>query len=286
VEKIHFSKVWDFLNWSHSARLGFGALGLLLIAALVPSFSEDVLNPYAMTEFLSLPPLWISGGHDFLLGTDDLGRDLLSRLVHGARISLGVGVAVVAVSASVGTLLGLISGVYGGWIDKIILRIVDMILSFPSILLAIVVVSILGPGLRNAIIAVSIVSIPKFTRVVRSCVLVEMKKQYVTAAESFGSSRLRIMFFEVLPNCLSPLIVQATLGFSDGILDTAALGFLGLGARAPLPEWGTMLADARPYFESCPWLVSLPGICILISVLSFNLLGDALRDALDPRLKR
>ena len=166
------------------------------------------------------------------------------------------------------------------------MRFIDIVMAFPSILLAITVVSVMGPGISNAIIAVAIVAVPSFTRIVRASVMAERNKQYVMASRTFGASNLRIMFFEILPNCLAPLIVQATLGFSDGILNAAALGFLGLGAQPPTPEWGTMLADARPFIESSPWMVTLPGLCILFSVLGFNLFGDGLRDALDPRLKK
>jgi len=196
-----------------------------------------------------------------------------------------IGFFVVLVSMTIGTFLGLISGYFEGKVDKLIMGVVDIIMSFPSILLAIIVVAVLGPGITNAILAVSVVSIPSFTRIVRSSVLVEKNKDYVQAAISFGAKDFRILFKEILPNCMAPLIVQATLCFSDGILNTAALGFLGLGAQPPLPEWGIMLSDARAYIESAPWMVTLPGLCILALVLGFNLFGDGLRDALDPKLK-
>ncbi len=282
-----FSEFWEYFSKNKGA-----VLGLFLIAAFVViSLIAPLLAPYDPTivhpEFLRLPPAFAEGGTTkFLLGTDDVGRDILSRLIYGARISMGIGLAVVVLSASIGTMLGLFSGYYGGKVDWFIMRVVDILMAFPSILLAIVVVSVMGPGISNAIIAVAIVAIPSFTRIVRASVLAEKKKQYVMASKTFGASSFRIMTKEILPNCMAPLIVQATLGFSDGILNAAALGFLGLGAQAPTPEWGTMLSDARAFIQSSPWMVTLPGLCILAVVLAFNLFGDGLRDALDPRLKR
>jgi len=257
-----------------------------LIAILAPLLApHDPTNVYA--EYLRLPPRFFTGGNEkFLFGTDDLGRDLLSRLIYGSRVSLSVGFMVVFLSLISGTFLGVIAGFYGGIIDKMIMRFIDLIMSLPSILFAIVIVAVLGPGITNAIVAVSIVAIPNFVRIIRAQVMVEKSKQYVSAAKLFGAGPFRLMFVEILPNCMAPLIVQATLGFSDGILNTAALGFLGLGAQAPMAEWGTMLSDARSFIESNPWMVTLPGLCILVIVLSFNLLGDGLRDALDPRLKK
>jgi peptide/nickel transport system permease protein/dipeptide transport system permease protein len=228
----------------------------------------------------------MGGKSEFFFGTDDIGRDLLSRLIYGSRISLSVGLSVVILSLITGTFLGVIAGYYGGMIDKLIMRLTDLIMSLPSILFAIVIVAVLGPVITNSIIAVSIVAIPNFVRIIRAQVMMEKNRQYVQAAKLFGAGNLRIMFVEILPNCMAPLIVQASLGFSDGILNVAALGFLGLGAQAPMPEWGTMLSDARSFIESSPSMVTLPGICILLTVLSFNLLGDGLRDALDPRLKK
>ncbi len=249
-----------------------------LLAGLIAPYDPTSMKQDALT----LPPG--SAGH--LLGTDDLGRDILSRLLYGSRLSLIIGASVVFLSATVGTLLGLVAGYFGGIADRLIMRLIDILMSLPSILLAIVVVSVLGPGITNAIIAVAVVSIPSFTRIVRASVLAEKSKEYVTASVSFGASPWRTLFKEVFPNCVAPLIVQATLGFSDGILNAAALGFLGLGAEPPTPEWGTMLADSRAYIESAPWLMTLPGLCILAIVLGFNLFGDGLRDALDPRLKK
>ncbi len=270
-----------------------GALIGLLIVALACALAllSPIIAPHPPHEIFGnafrLPPFFSEGAHDhFFLGTDDVGRDTLSRLLYGARVSLFVGFLVVTLSASVGTFLGLLAGYFGGRVDWFIMRIVDMLMAFPSILLAIVVVSIMGPGLINTIFAVAIVACPQFIRIVRASVQSEVKKEYVLAARSFGATHLRLMVKEILPNCMAPLIVQISLGFSDGILNAAALGFLGLGAQPPTPEWGTMLADARAFIVSDPWLVTLPGLCILAIVLGFNLLGDGLRDALDPKLQR
>lgn len=264
---------------------------IIIILAVIVALMASIIAPYSPTAIntnaLSLPPSFIDGGNALHpLGTDDLGRDLLSRLIYGSQVSLAVGFCVVILSLVTGTFFGVVAGYYGGWADKIIMRVTDLIMCLPSILFAIVIVAVLGPGIVNAIVAVSIVAIPNFVRIIRAQVMVEKNKQYVMAARLFGANDFRIMFMEILPNCLAPLIVQATLGFSDGILNVAALGFLGLGAQAPMSEWGTMLSDARNYIESAPWMVTLPGLCILVIVLSFNLLGDGLRDALDPRLKK
>lgn len=267
--------------------IGVVIIFIAIVIALCAPFIAPHDPTHIYSESLRLPPQFIAGGSpDFILGTDDLGRDLLSRLIYGSQISLSVGFAVVFLSLVIGTFLGVVAGFYGGITDKVIMRFTDLIMSLPSILFAIVIVAVLGPGISNAIIAVSIVAIPNFVRIIRAQVMVEKNKQYVFAARLFGAGNIRIMFVEILPNCMAPLIVQATLGFSDGILNCAALGFLGLGAQAPMAEWGTMLSDARSYIESSPWMVTLPGLCILVVVLSFNLLGDGLRDALDPRLKK
>lgn len=255
---------------------------LALLGPMLSPFSESELSEHLLSD-----PLWgekVQPAH--LLGTDDVGRDTFSRLLYGSRVSLFIGVFVTIISGFFGTILGLLAGYFGGKVDKIIMRAIDILMALPSILLAIVVVSILGPGLVNAIIAVAIVSIPSFTRIVRAGVIEEKQKQYVQAAITFGTPTWEIIFKEILPNCTAPLIIQTTLCFSDGILNAAALSFLGLGAQPPTAEWGIMLSDARSFIESSPWLVTLPGLCILIVVLSFNLLGDGLRDALDPRLKK
>lgn len=277
---------WYLFKQNRGAVIGLALVILVsLIALSAPLIAPH--DPSAVSEGLTLPPFWQEGsqpGH--VLGTDDLGRDLLSRLIHGSQVSLGIGFFVVAFMTFFGVILGLIAGSLGGWIDAVIMRVMDVLMALPSILLAIVVVAVLGPSLFNTIIAVGIVSLPKMVRIVRASVLVEKQKTYVVASRSFGASWFRIYIINVLPNCMAPLLIQATLGFSDGILNAAALGFLGLGAQPPTPEWGTMLSDSRAYIESSPWLVTLPGLCILFVVISFNLLGDGLRDALDPKVKR
>jgi len=192
----------------------------------------------------------------------------------------------VALSVLVGTVLGLTAGYFGGVYEIAVMRLMDIILTLPSLLLAIVIVAILGPGLMNAMLAVAVVVLPHYVRIARAAVISEKSRDYVTAARMNGASNLRLMFNEVLPNCMAPLIVQASLGISTAILDAAALGFLGLGAQPPSPEWGTMLADAREFVLRAWWVVTFPGLAILVTVLAFNLLGDGLRDALDPRLKR
>ena len=232
------------------------------------------------------PPVWhATGTWNNILGTDDLGRDILSRLIYGARVSLAVAVFSVGLAFFFGTLLGCISGYYKGSLDSIIMRIMDMILSFPYILLAIVVVAYLGPSLRNAMIAIAITYVPRFARIVRGSVLEECEKDYVTSAHAVGARDWRIIFIAILPNCLGPLIVQTTLSCASAILDAAALSFLGLGAQPPTPEWGAMIAQSRGLILRASWVMTFPGLAILFAVLGFNLLGDGLRDALDPRLR-
>ena len=268
---------------SRSAVIGLTIVGLLVFAAV----AAPLLAPHGpdeqMRQAVLHPPTWFSGAYK--LGTDDVGRDVLSRLLYGARLSLAIGAMVVIQASIVGTLLGLIAGFSGGIVDALIMRLMDVMLSLPTILLAIAIVAILGPGLTNAMLAVAIVQLPGFVRLTRASVLVELGKPYVLASRMAGAGPARLMFLTVLPNCLSPLIVQASLGFSSAILDTAALGFLGLGAQPPTPEWGTMLADALQFLQSAWWVVTFPGLAILLTVLGFNLVGDGLRDALDPRLK-
>jgi dipeptide transport system permease protein len=211
---------------------------------------------------------------------------MLSRLIFGARLSLVIGFSVASLALIVGTSLGLAAAFAGGLIDILIVRIMDILLVFPSLLLAIVIVAILGPGLFNAMLAVVVVTLPGYTRLARASALSELSRDYVTATRGAGAGTLRLMFDTVLPNCAAPLIVQVSLGFATAILDAAALGFLGLGAQPPTPEWGTMLAGALQYYQRAWWVLAFPGIAILLTVLAFNLLGDGLRDALDPKLKR
>ncbi|OYT88044.1 MAG: dipeptide ABC transporter permease DppC [Burkholderiales bacterium PBB6] len=265
-------------------------LALLVIVALLAIFA-DVVAPYSPNEqfrdAVRAAPAWAEGGSSrFLLGTDSLGRDMLSRLIHGARISLFIGTAVMSVSFVIGVGLGLACASLGTAVDVAITRVMDLIMAVPSLVLAILVVAVLGPSLANTIIAVTIVYLPRYVRLLRASALTELQKDYVTAARVAGVGKFRLMMFTVLPNCLAPLIVQAALGVSDAILEAAALGFLGLGAQPPTAEWGTMLADAREFIRSDPWLVTMPGLAILITVVAINLAGDGLRDALDPKMRR
>ncbi|MEN3929988.1 ABC transporter permease subunit [Microvirga sp. W0021] len=282
-----FREFWGYFSANKGAVAGLVFISILVFCILF----ADLIAPYGFsgsnTDIRLTPPVWQEGGSfAHILGTDAIGRDMFSRLIYGTRYSLAIGAMVVALSIIVGTTLGLVAGFARGMVETVILRVMDIILTLPSLLLALVIVAILGSGLYNAVIAVAVVILPHYVRLVRASVITETAKDYVTAARVAGAGRLRLMFREVLPNCLAPLIVQASLGMSTAILDTAALGFLGLGAQPPLPEWGTMLADAREFIGADYWwVVTLPGIAILLTVVAFNLLGDGLRDALDPKLK-
>jgi dipeptide transport system permease protein len=280
-------EVWRALCENRGALLGLWAIVVItLIALLAPWLAPYHPHLTDSTVFLS-PPAWQQGGSlAHVLGTDAIGRDILSRLMYGARLSLLIGLAVVTISIVVGTALGMLAGFVRGVFEMAVMRAMDVILTLPSLLLAIVIVAILGPGLMNAMLAVAIVCLPHYVRITRAAVIAESGKDYVMAARLSGAGNLRLMLIEILPNCAAPLIVQASLGISTAILDAAALGFLGLGAQPPSPEWGTMLADAREFVVRAWWVVTFPGLAILITVLAFNLLGDGLRDALDPKLKR
>jgi peptide/nickel transport system permease protein/dipeptide transport system permease protein len=257
----------------------------VLTALFAPFLSPH--DPIATSLYDQLkPPVWHAAGTwKNILGTDDLGRDILSRLIYGARVSLLVAVTSVGLAFVLGTLLGAIAGYYRGFRDGVIMRVMDIILAFPYILLAIVVVAYLGPSLRNAMIAIGITYVPRFARIVRGSVLEECGKDYVTAARAVGARDWRIILVAILPNCLGPLIVQTTLSFASAILDAAALSFLGLGAQPPTPEWGAMIANSRSLILRASWVMTFPGIAILLAVLGFNLFGDGLRDALNPRLR-
>ena len=282
-----FLEFWRYFRENHGAVAGLIVFAITCFLAIF----ADAIAPYGPTEqfrdALLAPPVWQEGGSTrFLLGTDAVGRDLLSRLLHGARYSLFIGCIVVSLSLVVGILVGLFAGFIGGTIDTLIMRLMDIILAFPSLLLALALVAILGPSLTNAMIAIALVQQPHYVRLTRGSVLTEKTKDYVTAARVAGVGPIRLMFRTILPNCMAPLIVQAALSFSDAILGAAALGFLGMGAQPPTPEWGTMLAEAREFILRAWWVVTFPGLAILITVLAINLMGDGLRDALDPRLKR
>ncbi len=275
------SRWWK--NFSHN-KLAYSALILLCIIVLIGIFAPWIApyDPAQQFEDLFIPPSWYEQGQNaYLLGTDDLGRDIFSRLVHGARLSLKLAFIVVSVAASIGILLGCITSLSYRWLDLIILRVMDLVLALPSLLLAIVIVSIIGPGLPNAIYAVAIVLIPHFVLVTRSAIIQELHKEYVTAMLLDGAGKSRLFLFSILPNILPALIVQLTLAFSTAILEIAALGFLGLGAQAPHPEWGTILSESHNNIISAPWTVTLPGLAIFFTLLSINLVGDGLRDAME-----
>ena len=281
------AEFWSYFSENRGAVIGLVFfIGVVLIAVFA-----DFIAPHAPNEqyrdALLQPPFWQAGGSlKFPLGTDAIGRDLLSRLIYGSQYSLFIGCIVVSLSLVVGVVLGLLAGFFRGRVDTFIMRIMDIVLAFPSLLLALVLVAVLGPSLINAMIAIAIVQQPHYVRLTRAAVMGEMTKDYVTAARVVGVRMLRLMFITVLPNCMGPLIVQAALSFSSAILDAAALGFLGMGAQPPTPEWGTMLAEAREFILRAWWVVTFPGLAILSTVLAINLMGDGLRDALDPKLKR
>jgi dipeptide transport system permease protein len=282
-----FSEFWSYFSENRGAVIGlFFFLAIVLIALFADFVAPHAPNQQYRDALLQ-PPFWQVGGEfKFPLGTDAIGRDMLSRLIYGSRFSLFIGCIVVSISLVAGVFLGLVAGFFRGKVDTFIMRIMDVVLAFPSLLLALVLVAILGPSLINAMIAIAIVQQPHYVRLTRAAVLSEMTKDYVTAARVIGVKSLRLMFVTILPNCMAPLIVQAALSFSTAILDAAALGFLGMGAQPPTPEWGTMLAEAREFILRAWWVVTFPGVAILTTVLAINLMGDGLRDALDPKLKR
>ena len=280
-------ELWDYFRQNRGAVIGLAAVVTIVLAALC----ADVIAPHSPIEQFRgstlVPPAWQAGGSSkFILGTDPVGRDVLSRVIHGTRLSLVIGLVSVSLSLAIGVSLGLMAGYFRGVTEVAIMRLMDVMLALPSLLLAVAIVAVLGPGLMNAMYAIAVVMLPHYARQTRAAVIGEMAKDYVNASRIAGAGTLRIMFDCVLPNCAAPLIVQATLGFSSAILDAAALGFLGLGAQPPTPEWGSMLASALEFIQSAWWVVTFPGLAILISVLAFNLTGDGLRDALDPKLKR
>lgn len=282
-----FAEFWYYFSENRGAVIGLVVFTLLVVVALLAPLIAPHAPNAQYRDAVLLPPVWAEGGRAaYLLGTDPVGRDIFSRLLYGARYSLFIGVVVTTIALVGGIFVGVIAGYFRGWIDTVIMRIMDIILAFPSLLLALVLVAVLGPGLTNAMIAIALVLQPHFVRLTRAAVMAEKNREYVVAAQVAGASPLRLMFVTILPNCLAPLIVQATLSFSNAILDAAALGFLGMGAQPPTPEWGTMLAEAREFILRAWWVVTFPGLAILITVLAINLMGDGLRDALDPKLKR
>ena len=274
-------EAWLSFKKSKSALVGSGiVIFFVLIAIFGPLFAPQGINDQNLSLRLQPP------SSEFWFGTDDLGRDVFSRILHGARVSLTVGLSAVLISAVLGSFLGIVAGYYGRFVDTIISRIFDIMLAFPSILLAIAVVSILGPSLQNALIAIAIINIPSFGRLIRSRVLSIKEEEYIHAAKAIGMKNSRILWKHILPNSMTPVIVQGTLAIATAIIEAAALGFLGLGAEAPQPEWGKMLADARMFLLNAPWAMVFPGVAIMLTVIGFNLMGDGLRDALDPKMKK
>jgi ABC-type dipeptide/oligopeptide/nickel transport system permease subunit len=278
-----------------SARIGAVLLAIVLVCALgaqwiAPHSPTDSFIGVNGSKRLDKPCVHLFGcaasKAQHVMGLDGNGRDVLTRVIYGARISLLAGFATVVVALLIGTVLGLVSGFYGRWIDNLIMRVMDVFLAFPSLLLAIFIVTVLGQGLLNAVIAISLVTIPVYARIVRASVLSIKEQDFVAADRALGVRPVRLLLHRILPNSLTPLVVQATLGFATAVLEVAGLSFLGLGVRPPLAEWGSMISDGRGQVFTAPHLVLFPGIMILINVLAFNLIGDGLRDALDPRLNR
>lgn len=266
--------------------IGMTAAALLILAAL----GADALAPHPpdaqFRDAALVPPAWVDGGSmRFPLGADDVGRDMLSRLLHGARPTLAAGAAATALAMAAGVLLGTAAGFYRGWVDAVVMRVVDVLLAVPGLLLAIAVAAALGPGLFNVAPAVALAAAPHCIRLARTAAAREAGREYVVASRAAGAGDLRLMFRVILPNCLSPLIVQAGLVFSAAVMETAALGFLGLGAQPPTAEWGAMLSSSMQFMQNAPWVTVAPGLAILTTALAFSLASDALRDALDPRMR-
>lgn len=260
-------------------------IGLIVFSFfLVLALMSFVWTPHSYQEVFENAAL-MKPSAQFWLGTDDLGRDILSRLLVGAQLSLGIGILVGGISIVVGASLGIVSGYYGGRVDQIMVQVMNAIQALPSLLLALFVVAILGGGVLNTILSVTLVSIPIMFRLVRSAAKVESSKDYIVSARALGASDFRIMKSHVLPNCVTPILVQTAVCCSEAILNTAALGFLGLGIPAPFPEWGTMLSDSKTFIETAPHLMTLPGACLLLLILSTQLMSDGLRDQLDPKLR-
>ena len=280
------------LSRHNSARVGFALLGVLIFCAIFAKqiAPYDPLIQLRDVKRRDTPCIHLLGcpatKPQHLMGVDGNSRDEFSRIIYGSRLSLQIGISTITFAVIIGTLLGAIAGYLGGWVDELIMRTLDILQAFPGLLLAIAIVAVLGPGLINALLAIAIVQIPVYARVVRAGVLSVIGLDYIAASRALGASNLRILFTRILPNSLTPLIVQGTLGVASAILNAAALSFLGLGAEFPTPEWGLMLGEERSSVFNAPHLVFFPGLAIMLCVLSFNLVGDGLRDALDPRLSQ
>jgi peptide/nickel transport system permease protein len=276
-----YKAFWKRLSKNKAAVVG----GFLILLFIVVSIVGPFLTTKDPTEVMVLNKLQPPSA-EFWFGTDNFGRDIFTRIIHGMSLTLKVGFLSVAIGGSIGVIFGIVSGYYGGKIDTIIMRVMDVLLAFPGILLALAIVSVLGGSLQNVIIAVAVFSVPAFARIVRSSTLSVRQLEYIDAVKALGASDFRIIFKHILPNVVSPIIVQATLRIATAVLTASGLSFLGLGAQPPEPEWGAMLNDGRTYMKTAPHLMLFPGMMIAIVVLAFNIFGDGLRDALDPKMKK
>lgn len=276
-----FKEIWQRLSKNKLAILGL----IIIIVMILIAIFADFIAPYGYDE-QDLTIAFQGPGNGHLFGTDEFGRDIFSRVVYGTRISLLIGFVAVAIAVVIGVLLGAISGYYGDKVDNIIMRLMDILLSIPQILLAIAIVAALGNGLFNLMLAVGLSSIPHYARIIRASVLSIKDQEFIEAAKAAGSSDLRIIFKHIIPNCLAPIIVQATLGVALAILTAAGLSFIGLGIAPPTPEWGSMLSSGRNYIRDYSYMTMFPGLAIVVTIFALNVLGDGLRDALDPKLKK
>lgn len=281
-KRSQWAEVWRRLRKNKTAMIG---LGILIILILLAIFADVIANYTEVVIKQDLPNRLKGPGNGHILGTDEFGRDIFARLVHGSRVSLMVGVVAVSIAVLIGGTLGAIAGFYGGNLDNVIMRIMDIFLAIPSILLAISIVSALGPSLFNLMLSIGISSVPSYARIVRASVLSIRDQEFVEAARAIGANDFRIVVKHIIPNALAPVIVQGTLGVAGAILSTAGLSFIGLGIQPPAPEWGSMLSGGRQFLRYAWHVTTFPGIAIMLTILSLNLLGDGLRDALDPRLK-
>lgn len=279
--RSQWAEVWRRLKKNRMAMFGLIVIAIIIFTAIF----ADVIAPYSFRT-QNLRRIAEGPSLDHLLGTDELGRDILSRIIHGTRVSLQVGFVAVSISVFIGGFLGAISGYYGGRLDNIVMRIMDVLLAIPSILLAIAIVSVFGGSLVNVMIAVGISSIPVYARIVKASVISIKEQEFIEAAKAIGAKDFRIIFKHVLPNSMAPIIVQGTLGVANAILSAAGLSFIGLGVQPPIPEWGAMLSGGRMFIRNSPHIATFPGVAIMITIFALNLLGDGLRDALDPRLKQ
>ena len=282
-KRSQFEEVWRRLKKNKMAMFGLALVVFLILLAIF----ADVFFNYEEVVIKQNTAIRLQGpSAEHWFGTDEFGRDILARLVHGGRISLVVGVIAVAIALTIGGTLGAISGFFGGTVDMVISRLMDVLLAVPSLLLSITIVSALGPSIINLMIAIAVSSVPGYARIVRSSVMTVRDNEFVEAAKAIGANNAQIIASHILPNCLAPIIVQVSLKVASAILSTSGLSFLGLGVKAPTPEWGSMLSGGRAYLRNAPHLTVFPGLCIMLTILSLNLLGDGLRDAQDPKLKQ